>query len=199
MPPNFGVNTPASSCWTRVHARSGAGASAAVELASILSSDLADGSPLVSVGPASVTLDGAAVADDLYLRNPSLLRGARLAITLRGETLESRVGVAEYDPETRELRLEVAEGGAHRALLDADAVLELRPRILMDSVEFQIAPDGLDGGPDLSRASAWTNELPRGARHLRYRMPLAPRADDAPQKVETPVPALDFLRARLGF
>lgn len=159
----------------------------------------------------TLVLDGTAI-EDLYLRYPSLLVGADLRIPR--DTGTRRIATAEWDEDTSELRLTVDAFSS--PLAGADPQVEIRPRLRPDfaraidarlpsdlraRVEVQLAPVAADGGPELSRASAWRDaaEARSDAGFLRVRIRVVPRETAPEPDPATATPASDFLRLPLGF
>jgi hypothetical protein len=155
----------------------------------------------------TLAIDAMAV-EDLYLRHPLLLVGADVRVGGGGP---DRVLESKRDEDTGELRL-VLEASSD---LGEDLRVEIRPRLgrsaarsidgrlprdLRARFEVQVAPEAIGGGPDIARASAWTDafavERPDGG-YLRVRVSVVPR--ETPAAPEPGTPTSDFLRVRLGF
>ena len=180
--------------------------------------------PYIADDDRTIVLAGSALADDIYLRNPSLLRRFVVRLTFGGVT-DFEVAAATYDAATDDLRVTVAGSGQPLVNFDPGAALQIRPRFfrvitegtpgsLPDSsdvvIEFQATTPNAQGDPDLTPGviSAWVSNItlldPNSAGHpdyrfFRFRVTFDISATGAPLSFSTPIPSIDFLRIPFRF
>ncbi len=206
----------------------GAGSAATVtEQASILTGGGSQtiAAPTVTpyvVSGRTVVFDGTTLNDDIYLRNPSLLRSFDLRIVQGAAVSHYQIGSATYDGAL--LRVTVEGSGTPLASVVPGDSVSLRPRFFrvrtdgtFDSlpasatvrIEFQATRANSIGLPDESGAalSPWTSNVATLNGHanntqfrfFRFRVSFDISADASPLTATTPIPALDFLRIRYRF
>ena len=166
-------------------------------------------------------VDGAGLGgdDQLYLRNPRLLREFLLVVGDARFTLSE----ARYLAGTEELALVVSSDGP--SLAEASGSVELRPRYFGVTTEgvadalpasakiqllFELAQEGSPGAPDPNHSTGFVTELagqdlgslgvdPRLVRFMRYRVTFDIAAGAADLNFDTPRPRLEFLRIPYRF
>lgn len=204
---------------------SGAGASVA-ELPPILTGTVAASPnvPFIAADLRTLVVAGSALTDDIYIRNPALLRRFVLRLTF-GVPTDFEVGSATYDAVTDELRITVSAGGMPLSGFLPGAGIQLRPRFfrvitegaddsLPDSskitIEFQATTPNAQGDPDLSPGalSAFVKDIseidPNTSGHPNYRffrflITFDISAQGDPLTFSTPIPSLDFIRIPFRF
>jgi hypothetical protein len=155
-------------------------------------------------------------SNDIYVRNPSLLRFFELEV----DGVKHIVASASISDGT--IAVVVAGSGTPLAGAGAGDSYTLRPRffeVQTDgtlnrlpstadiTIEFQAAPATILGTPDEAGASAWVkdvtllNSLPgnNGLRFVRFRVAFDIGADGTDLSATTPIPALQFLRLPFRF
>ena len=178
--------------------------------------------PYVAQDARTVVLDGATVADDLWVRTPGLLARCELRLVQGAQTSSFEIGAASHDDASGDLLVTVSGSGMPLAIAQPGDVVELRPRffrVASDGVpdvlapssairfEFQATGADAQGDPDPASASAWVadptglNGLPGASafRFLRFRVAFDLAANGAPLSPANPVPSLDFLRVPFRF
>jgi len=178
--------------------------------------------PYVAQDSRTVVLDGATLADDLWLRTPGLLARCELRLVQGAQTTSFEVGAASHDEASGDLFVTVSGSGMPLAVAQPGDVVELRPRffrVASDGVpdvlapssairfEFQATGADAQGDPDAGSASAWVadptalNPLPGASafRFLRFRVRFDVSVGGAPLTPATSVPSLDFLRLPFRF
>ena len=190
------------------------------------------GLPSIGIDGRTLTLDASALAgtdDDMYLRNPQLLRDATIVLRDAGQPSNAaRFNVSSATSDTGGLTLALVvdgdpapalssfqPGGPIEALVHPSAfrvVTSDQADFLPDSVDvqfrFQSAPAGLDGLPDPGSTSAvdWTtdiadlNGVPAGdVDFIRFEVLFDLDAQGTGLTETSPRPALDFLRLMFRF
>ena len=207
--------------------RQGTGQGATVQaIAPIISGTLnaPTTAPYVASDARSVVVSGTAFADDIYVRNPQLLRGFQLEV----DGVSHIVAAASYDATGGTVTMTVStsgtplsgsvSGGDSFSLrqrffrVSTDGVLDSLPASSNITIEFQAARADVFGNPDETQLSAWVKDVvqlnnPAFAtndqiRFLRFRVAFDIGADLAPGSpipATTPIPALDFLRLPYRF
>lgn len=209
---------------------SGAGASAVVtNLPSILpvptTLTTEPGLPFITVDKRTVVVDRLTLTDDIYARNPALLRRFELRLTQGLVTKSFEVASAAIGS-GNELRITVVGTGTPLFGFGSGATLLLRPRFFRvissgaaDSlpssatvqIEFQAAPATGQGSPNTqigpTGASDWVTDIdsldthPNAAnfRFVRFRVTFDIVADGGQLSFETPIPSLEFFRIPFRF
>jgi hypothetical protein len=194
------------------------------ELPPILGTGLGSGSVLTISNQARTAVVSAnGLTDDVYQRNPAMLRSFLLRIFPSGGGPERVFDVASatYDPDTERFSLTVDETGQPLlGLLNSD--FELRPRFfrvrtsgIIDQlpssatvkIEFQATEETLTGAPDETAGvpSPWTPDITTlnanaDWKFVRFRVLFDIQADGiTPLDASTPKPALEFLRMPFRF
>lgn len=205
----------------------GSGANASVaELPPVFTGTLAASPtmPFIAADSRTLVVPGSALTDDIYLRNPALLRRFVLRLTF-GAPTDKEVASATYDATTDQLRLTVSGSGLPLLGFLPGTAIQLRPRFfkvitegaennLPDSsdilIEFQATTPNAQNDPDLSPGalSAWVKDIslidPNSGgnpdyRFFRFRITFDISAQGAPLTFSTPIPSLDFIRIRFRF
>jgi len=180
--------------------------------------------PFIAGDFRTLVVDGSALSDDIYLRNPALLRRFVLRLTF-GAPTDFEIASATYDTATDQLRMTVSGSGMPLAGFLPGTAIELRPRFfrvitegtdnsLPDSsdilVEFQATTPNAQDDPDLSPGalSAWVKDIslldPNSSGHpdyrfFRFRITFDISAQGDPLTFSTPIPSLDFIRIPFRF
>jgi hypothetical protein len=209
--------------------KSGSGESAtAQELPSILSGSgsqtvtTAPSLPYITTDQRTMVFDATTVVDDIYLRNPSLLRFFDLRIQVGTAVTHYDAASATYDETGDLLRVTVATSGTPLASVptNGSASVSLRPRffrvrtagqadLLPDPVsiafEFQATRANQLGNPDEANATAWTPDIDvltndannDQLRFFRFRVTFDLGTSNL--AASTPIPAIEFLRVPFRF
>jgi hypothetical protein len=207
--------------------RQGTGQGATVQpIAPILSGTLnaPTTAPYVGSDARSVVVSATSFADDIYVRNPQLLRGFELEV----DGVSHVVAAATYDAVGGTVTMTVATSGTPLAgsvaggdaynlrqrffRVSTDGVLDSLPASSNITIEFQAAKADVFGNPDETQTSVWVKDVallnsPTFAdnddlRFIRFRVAFdigADLAPGAPIPATTPIPALDFLRLPYRF
>ncbi|MEY2745962.1 MAG: hypothetical protein RL112_1004, partial [Planctomycetota bacterium] len=207
--------------------RQGTGPGATVQpLVPIISGTLnaPTSAPYVANDGRSVVVSATAFTDDIYVRNPQLLRGFQLDVDGTSYT----VAAASYDAAGGTVTMTVSASGTPLAgSIPGGDAFSLRQRFFqvttagtLDSLpsstniklEFQAAKADDFGNPDETQLSPWVKNVtllnsPTFAdndklRFIRFRVEFdigVGIRDDEPLPATTPLPALDFLRLPYRF
>ena len=180
--------------------------------------------PFIAEDLRTLVVAGSSLADDIYIRNPALLKRFILRMTF-GVPTDFEVGSATYDGATDELRLTVSSGGLPLSGYPAGTGVQLRPRffhVLTEGtdnslptssqivIEFQATTPNAQGDPDLSPTalSAFVKDIslldPNTAGHpdyrfFRFRITFDISAQGDPLTFSTPIPSMDFIRIPFRF
>lgn len=199
--------------------RTGTGGNATVaDIAPIVTGTLAapQTAPYVGADGRTLFLSAASFSDDLYVRNPALMRYFEL------EVAGSSYTVATASVDAGVIALTVAESGTPLAGAGVGAAFALRQRFFriktdgtLDrlpstadiTLEFQAAPATALGTPNEGAASAWVkdvaqlNALPgnNALRFVRFRVSFDIGADGTDLSATTPIPSVEFLRLPYRF
>lgn len=206
-------------------ATSGSGADAIVhELPPVFAGSIAaePALPFVAADGRTLVLDAAALSDDIYARNPFLLRRFELQMTHGAAITKLDVAGASLDPTTGVMRITVAQSGTPLSNFGPNSTVALIPRFFrvatneeLDSlpgsssirIELQAAPAIGPTGPDEEHATAWTSRaadlVPSSSsaplRYLRFRVTFDVAAGGSTLSPDAPRPSLDFLRVPFRF
>jgi hypothetical protein len=180
--------------------------------------------PFVTADDRTIVFDATTVVDEVYLRNPSLLRFFDLKFVVGATTTHFDVGSATYDSTGELLRVTVTGSGAPLAAVPSDgtASVSLHPRFyrvktdgVLDAlpdpasiqIEFQATKANSVGLPDESASALtdWTSDVtelnsdPENPlfRFFRFRVTFDLGLTEL--SADTPVPALDYLRVPFRF
>ena len=207
--------------------RQGSGQGATVQpIAPIVSGTLnaPTTAPYVASDARSVVVSATAFADDIYVRNPELLRGFELEV----DGVSHVVAAGSSDSVANTVTMTVATSGTPLAgsisggdafslrqrffRVSTDGVLDSLPASSNITIEFQAALADLFGNPDETQLSAWVKDVAQlnsptfaqnaEIRFVRFRVAFDIGADlpaGAPIPATTPIPALDFLRLPYRF
>ncbi|MFN0008559.1 MAG: hypothetical protein ACKVXR_11705 [Planctomycetota bacterium] len=180
--------------------------------------------PFIAGDLRTLVVAGAALSDDIYLRNPALLRRFVLRLTF-GASTDLEIASASYDPGTDQLRMTVSGSGMPLTGFLPGTAIQLRPRFfrvitegtdnsLPDSsdivVEFQATTPNAQDDPNESPGalSPWVKDIslldPNSGGHpdyrfFRFRITFDISAQGDPLTFSTPIPSLDFIRIPFRF
>jgi hypothetical protein len=181
--------------------------------------------PFITADKRTIVLDRTTLTDDIYVRNPALLRRFELRLSQPGVTKSFEVASAQLGT-GNELRLTVTGTGTPLSGFGFGASVVLRPRffrVITDGtadslpassvvvIQFQAAPANSQGAPSTTvgplGATDWVPDIatinthPNVAnfRFIRFRVTFDIVADGGQLSFETPIPTLDFLRVPFRF
>ncbi|MBK7878068.1 MAG: hypothetical protein IPJ77_20610 [Planctomycetes bacterium] len=226
-PPSAGADTvrfqfPDTDTATGLVRRSGSGASASVlELTPILSGNLVSspGEPSITTDLRSLVFDASALVDDIYKRNPAILKGFVLKMTAASSAVNRfDIVAASYDVALDQLRVTVGTSGTPLAGYAVGDTAELIPRFVRLSTEgtldsypasagvrirFQTANANSLGQPDESGLVAFTDDITTlnssTARFIRFQVEFDIQFDGGSLSFDTPIPAVEFLSIPFRF
>jgi hypothetical protein len=182
--------------------------------------------PFITADKRTIVIDRTTLLDDIYVRNPALMRRFELRLEQPGLQKSFEIATAELVDGTNQLRLTVVGTGTPLTGFGFGANVLVRPRFFRvitegtsDSlpsssqilIEFQAAPATAQGDPNTNvgplGASDWVpsiatiNAHPNAAnfRFIRFRVAFDIVADGGSLSFETPIPSLDFLRVPFRF
>ena len=199
--------------------RSGAGSTATVQaIAPIVTGTLAapQTAPYVGADGRTLFLSAASFSDDLYVRNPALLRFFELEVAGVSHTVataSSDAGVIALTVSGSGTPLAGAAPGAAFALrqrffrINTDGTLDRLPSTADITIEFQAAPATVLGTPNEGAASAWVKDVAQlnslagnnALRFVRFRVAFDIGADGTDLSATTPIPSIEFLRLPYRF
>jgi hypothetical protein len=181
--------------------------------------------PFITADKRTIVLDRATLTDDIYVRNPALMRRFELRLTQPGLQKSFDVASAELGS-GNEVRLTVSGTGTPLTGFGFGATVLVRPRffrVITDGtpdslpasslivIQFQAAPANQQGSPNTTvgplGATDWVPDIetvnthPNVAnfRFIRFRVTFDIVADGGQLSFETPIPSLDFLRVPFRF
>lgn len=208
--------------------RDGSGSGATVlELPAILTGTISNSptEPFITADRRTVVFDAGGLADDIYKRNPSLLKRFLLRFTPSGGGFSPSfdVAAATYDSALDQLRVSVASSGTPLGSITTGYTVDLIPRFFRvvtedtndaypDSatirIKFQGAPANSIGQPDELAASAFVTDIddlntpPVGTvyQFIRFQVEFDLAAQPSSSlSTTTPIPAVEFLRMPFRF
>lgn len=177
--------------------------------------------PYIAADGRSILLDTTAITDDVYIRNPSLVKNFVLRIT--GSTVRRfEITAATYDSNTHTLRATVANSGAPLSgLVGTAAIIPRFFRVAEDGqfdklsasssikIEYQAAPMAASGLPNETLATPWVTDITAlntsvtpantSLRFFRFRVAFEIGIGAAALDFSTPTPQIDFLRIPFKF
>jgi len=195
------------------------------ELAPILSGTIASqpSLPYIATDGRSILMDTTAITDDVYIRNPALVKNFVLRVT--GATVKRfEITAATYDSTTHTLRATVADSGAPLAgLAGTAAIIPRFFRVLEDGqfdklsaassikFEYQAARAAASGLPDenVGGITPWVTDITQlnssivpantSLRFFRFRVAFEIGIGQSSLDFNTPTPSVDFLRIPFKF
>ncbi|MBL8857922.1 MAG: hypothetical protein JNL28_05410 [Planctomycetes bacterium] len=193
------------------------------ELSPILTGTLAASPalPFIAADGRSVVFDTTAITDDVYLRNPALVR--QFVLRVSGATVRRfEITGATYDSTANTLRVTVADSGSPLAMLTGTAAVIPRFFRVAENgtfdtlsssssikIEFQAAPAAPSGLPNESLTTPWVTNItalntsvsPANTtlRFFRFRVSFEIGIGAPNLNFDTPTPSIDFLKTPFKF
>lgn len=192
------------------------------DLPSILTATLATqpSLPYITADKRSLVVDATTFTDDIYVRNPGILKQFELVIG----TSSFEVASATYDAGTNTVRVTVGTSGIPLNGLTGALPIEIHPRFFRVSengvadalssssevkIEFQAAPVAASGLPNETAATPWVTDIAAlnttvtpantALRFFRFRVSFTIGIGQASLNFDTPIPSLDFLKVPFKF
>lgn len=176
--------------------------------------------PYITADKRSIVVDATTFTDDIYVRNPAILKQFALAIGAS----KFDVASATYDSGTNTVRVTVGSSGMPLDGLTGALAVEIRPRFFRAAedgvadaltssssikIEFQAAPVAASGLPNETAATPWvtninalnTTTTPANSdlRFFRFRVSFTIGIGQPSLSFDTPVPSLDYLKVPFKF
>jgi hypothetical protein len=179
--------------------------------------------PYIAADGRSMLFDTTGITDDVYIRNPALVKNFVLRIA-GATTKRFEITAATYDSTLHTMRVTVADSGAPLATLTGTAAIIPRFfRVAEDGqfdklsststikIEYQAAPAAASGLPNESLATAWVTDINAlnapplsvptntNLRFFRFRVAFEIGIGQASLEFDTPTPSIDFLKVPFKF